>query len=223
MAYPDPYSHTRPQQPHRPVSYNSEADYGEAPLQYPTYDASAAGGVVPVQGGPRPLSVGVAATPYTSYDVRDEKSFARNSQPGGAGLGDDRPMSQWTIPPPPKSTGILRMWRKENRASWVKVGGGARGRVRARVQARADNSNAHPPGRWIPNILPTLLMLFPHFHLLANLGDPHDPACEIVMFDHPLAVRFLTPGGALPLPPSGFDHPTSTSPPSPFHPPTRSP
>lgn len=123
MAYPDPYSHTRPQQPHRPVSYNSEADYGEAPLQYPTYDASAAGGVVPVQGGPRPLSVGVAATPYTSYDVRDEKSFARNSQPGGAGLGDDRPMSQWTIPPPPKSTGILRMWRKENRASWVKGGG----------------------------------------------------------------------------------------------------
>ncbi|KAJ9097210.1 hypothetical protein QFC21_004879 [Naganishia friedmannii] len=33
----------------------------------------------------------------------------------------ERPMSQWTvgIEPPPKSTGMLRMWRKENRAGWV--------------------------------------------------------------------------------------------------------
>jgi hypothetical protein len=35
----------------------------------------------------------------------------------------ERPMSQWTvgIEPPPKGTGMLRMWRKENRAGWVEV------------------------------------------------------------------------------------------------------
>lgn len=35
----------------------------------------------------------------------------------------ERPMSQWTvgIEPPPKGTGMLRMWRKENRAGWIEV------------------------------------------------------------------------------------------------------
>ncbi len=136
MAYNDPYAHqygaqagiSHQHDPHghgRPESiatYVTDQDtYGDAPLAYPTYDAH--GQLVNPPAGGAPVSR------YKSYDTRDEKAGIeedapsvqyRDTMPGG-GFGEQRPMSQWTIPPPPKSTGILRMWRKENRASWVKV------------------------------------------------------------------------------------------------------
>ena|SRR5690349_482570 len=106
MSYADPYQ----QRPITQHGYSSSSDqYGDAPLKFPTYEASAEG------------VTRVAATPYTSYDLRDEKEMSGVGARMGAGGMEDRPISQWTIPPPPKSTGILRMWRKENRASWVKV------------------------------------------------------------------------------------------------------
>jgi hypothetical protein len=147
MSRVNPYQNSLPQQQQqRPISYTSEPDYGDSPLEHPTYNVSAAGGVVPIQQtrtqnqNERPISIlqrggggvggGIASTPYTSYDIRDEKPNGGGRESTsiiggleGTGFGVNRPISEWTIPPPPKSTGILRMWRKENRASWVKVSG----------------------------------------------------------------------------------------------------
>lgn len=73
------------------------------------------------------------AVPRISVDVGDKR---RSALPKTAPRGSryftgergnpERPMSQWTvgIDPPPKSTGMLRMWRKENRAGWVEVSPG---------------------------------------------------------------------------------------------------
>lgn len=70
------------------------------------------------------------AVPRVSVDVGDNRrSVLPKTAPRGSRYftgergNSQRPMSQWTvgIDPPPKSTGMLRMWRKENRAGWVEV------------------------------------------------------------------------------------------------------
>lgn len=64
----------------------------------------------------------------TGEAIPRPRNAAGGIGPGGlrssmAGANGARPTSQWTVgfEPPPKSTGILRMWRKENRASWARV------------------------------------------------------------------------------------------------------
>lgn len=72
---------------------------------------------------------------YVMEDGANPRMSAYSRGPGGvggapshlrssmAGANGPRPTSQWTVgfEPPPKSTGILRMWRKENRAGWARV------------------------------------------------------------------------------------------------------
>lgn len=110
-----------------PYQYQESRD-GQHPAMHPdsTYPPA------------RPGSKHAAGDSYSTYSDKPRVSISegdnrRSALPKTAPRGSryftgehgntQRPMSQWTvgIEPPPKSTGMLRMWRKENRAGWVEV------------------------------------------------------------------------------------------------------
>ncbi|KAJ9110786.1 hypothetical protein QFC20_002827 [Naganishia adeliensis] len=112
-----------------PYQYQESRD-GQHPAMHPdsTYP--------PARPGPKHA----AGDSYSTYSDKPRVSISegdnrRSALPKTAPRGSryftgehgntQRPMSQWTvgIEPPPKSTGMLRMWRKENRAGWVEGGG----------------------------------------------------------------------------------------------------
>jgi hypothetical protein len=97
--YADPYAKEQQQ-----AQYDDEPPY-HLP-QNPRYDST-----------PNPYD---AEKRQTRFEDPEEEYGTRESR-YGANL-DPRPPSQWTIPPPPKSTGFLRIWRKDERGKqWGKV------------------------------------------------------------------------------------------------------
>ncbi|KAG7562197.1 hypothetical protein FFLO_02382 [Filobasidium floriforme] len=124
QQYSDPYGHTRPEIQH---GYSEDSN------------ASGKDQYVGNNDQARPYSQANYPIPQermSSYDSLPEKSFARppkaeadgtvrRSRFVGMAANGERPASQWTqgVDVPPKATGWLREWRKENRASWGKGGG----------------------------------------------------------------------------------------------------
>lgn len=107
-------------------------------------------------------------------------AYSRAGGPGGlapshlrssmAGANGPRPTSQWTVgfEPPPKSTGILRMWRKENRAGWARVSIGSN--ELDEFDPLLTYFAVDSTGRRIPNRLPILLLLLLDLYFPPRLG-----------------------------------------------------
>lgn len=144
--YPDPYAKEQVQQQH----YDDNQQPYEL-SQFPRYDSSVSD----------PYA---AEKRHTRFEDPDEE-YGRTSRYGGGGT-DARPQSQWTIPPPPKSTGFLRIWRKDERGKqWGKV-----------CPALSGNTKLTPTGRGIPNMLPDVLVLLLYRHLPLLINSAHHPA-----------------------------------------------
>ncbi len=132
MAYQDPYNNSSPYStPQRP--HSSHPQYSDDNLSK-NYDTN---NITPDYQSDK----GILRQSSYSLSNTNAQPLHHNHHPNitnaggarqsriprfqGAELNADkeRPSSQWTqgIEPPPKSTGILRMWRKENRAGWVRV------------------------------------------------------------------------------------------------------
>ncbi|WVW86927.1 hypothetical protein I302_108982 [Kwoniella bestiolae CBS 10118] len=126
-SYADPYNqqqgyynngYDESQQPppfqNQGYSYSNDANpYGEEP-RYPSYPAD------PSAGDYQPNS--------STEKMNDEGQYqesTQRAQPGRSGLRRP-PVSIAEMGPPPRSTGILRMWRKDERGKQWSRGGGVR-------------------------------------------------------------------------------------------------
>ncbi|WWC65830.1 uncharacterized protein I303_108452 [Kwoniella dejecticola CBS 10117] len=121
--YADPYNNRQSgyynndydtqQPPPQAYGYSNDSNpYGEEP-RYPSYPAD------PSAGDYQPHS--------STEKVTDEGQYenTQRAQPGRSGLRQP-PRSIAEMGPPPRSTGILRMWRKDERGKQWSRGGGVR-------------------------------------------------------------------------------------------------
>ncbi|WVQ74987.1 hypothetical protein IAR50_004595 [Cryptococcus sp. DSM 104548] len=130
MSHSDPYNdpYARHQQQYnanyagdntnyeqRPYRYQEENPYGEEP-RYPTYSSDPTAGEYLNSSTEK-----VADQAYPQNTAR--------AQPGRAGMA--RPTTSFAeLGPPPRSTGILRVWRKDERGKQWSRGGGVRTSLR---------------------------------------------------------------------------------------------
>ncbi|KAK8849675.1 hypothetical protein IAR55_005010 [Kwoniella newhampshirensis] len=112
---PPPFQQTNPEDAYAYSHDNNP--YGEEP-RYPSYPTDPS-----VGGYPNNLS-----TEKMVDDTHVEESTQR-AQPGRSGLRQP-PRSFAEVGPPPRSTGILRMWRKDERGKQWSRGGGVRTSLR---------------------------------------------------------------------------------------------
>lgn len=110
------------------------------------------------QSGPRDGNADDYYPQYNSYgaekttpnDVDTDVGGTERLQPGRANLGQGPESSFAAMGPPPRSTGILRMWRKDERGKqWTRVGT-ACGGVRAAAMGASvgGNDGACRLARW---------------------------------------------------------------------------
>ncbi|WWC92802.1 uncharacterized protein L201_007761 [Kwoniella dendrophila CBS 6074] len=126
-SYADPYNGQAGQHNHgdsqpppfenQPYSYSTDSNpYGEEP-RYPSYPADPSAGNYQA---------------HASTEKMNNAEFYENTQreqPGRSGLRQP-PRSMAEMGPPPRSTGILRMWRKDERGKQWSRGGGVRTSLR---------------------------------------------------------------------------------------------
>ncbi|OWZ43379.1 hypothetical protein C356_03466 [Cryptococcus neoformans c45] len=122
--YNDPYSHQQRQYASEASFADARANYGqsyayhdanpyEEGLQYPSYPTDPSSGEY----------LNDLNTEKASENVRYEST--ERAQPGRSGLR--RPATSFAgLGPPPRSTGILRVWRKDERGKQWSRGGGIR-------------------------------------------------------------------------------------------------
>ncbi|OCF73204.1 hypothetical protein I204_06434 [Kwoniella mangroviensis CBS 8886] len=112
-GYDETQQHPPPFQNEGYTYSNDSNPYGEEP-RYPSYPAD------PSAGDYQPNS--------STEKMNDEVQYQENTQraqPGRSGLRRP-PVSIAEMGPPPRSTGILRMWRKDERGKQWSRGGGVR-------------------------------------------------------------------------------------------------
>ncbi|WWC95829.1 hypothetical protein V866_002696 [Kwoniella sp. B9012] len=112
-GYDETQQHPPPFQNEGYTYSNDSNPYGEEP-RYPSYPAD------PSSGDYQPNS--------STEKMNDEGQYQENTQraqPGRSGLRRP-PVSIAEMGPPPRSTGILRMWRKDERGKQWSRGGGVR-------------------------------------------------------------------------------------------------
>ncbi|ORY34783.1 hypothetical protein BCR39DRAFT_514697 [Naematelia encephala] len=116
IAYPPPEQYQQPAYAQDDPNAYHDGAYGEAP-RYPSYPADPSAGDYEA---------------YPSTEKINDGGYAENTareQPGRSGVrGQTKSFA--SLGPPPRSTGILRMWRKDERGEQWFRGGGLRATLR---------------------------------------------------------------------------------------------
>lgn len=95
------------------VGYNDP--YAETPYGRPQHET------YPSEGTDHPGSA-YQVNPSTEKVIDDYPQNTERAQPGRSGIRHGQSKSWAEIGPPPRSTGILRMWRKDERGrQWTRV------------------------------------------------------------------------------------------------------
>ncbi|WVN86818.1 uncharacterized protein L203_101991 [Cryptococcus depauperatus CBS 7841] len=123
-SYNDPYSRQQQHVDRGYVDNPAQQDqaygyldnpYGEAP-RYPTYPSDPSAGDY----------LNASSTEKIAEESQLEHQDTQRAQPGRSGLAKPPTTSFAEMGPPPRSTGILRVWRKDERGKQWSRGGGVR-------------------------------------------------------------------------------------------------